>query len=65
MTQSDAGSELPRDVLVRPPWVDDPAPSRRPVVEMISELEELAVLLRQGLLSRAEFERQKQRLLGD
>jgi Short C-terminal domain len=74
---TDAGSAAPaaslaaaerrtHDVLVRRPWVDDPvARWRPPVVDVVDELEELAMLYRRGLLSRQEFERQKQRVLDE
>jgi len=55
-----------RDVLVRRPWLDDPGRRRRPpVVDVLQQLEELAMLLRRGLLSRAEFDRQKRKVLAD
>ena len=53
-----------RDVLVRRPWLEDPTPTEgRPVIDIIEQLEELATLLRRGLLSRAEFDRQKGKVL--
>ncbi len=53
-----------RDVLVRPPWLDPrPSPWRPPVVDVTDQLEELAALLRSGVLSREDFERQKRKVL--
>ena len=64
MTRSRPRTRQPFDVLVRPPWVDDPASRwRPPLVDVVDELEELADLLRRGLLSREEFERQKRKAL--
>jgi hypothetical protein len=59
-TTTRAGSDL----LVRRPWLDEPGAHRRAsLIDAIEELEELAALLHRGLLSRAEFDRQKHRLL--
>jgi hypothetical protein len=53
-----------RDVLIRRPWLDESGPRPRPpVIDIIDQLEELAALLRRGLLSRDEFERQKRKVL--
>ena len=53
-----------RDVLIRRPWLDESAPHRcPPVIDVIDQLEELATLLRRGLLSRDEFDRQKRKVL--
>ncbi len=53
-----------RDVLIRRPWLDESAPHPRPpVIDIIDQLEELAALLRRGLLSRDEFDRQKRKVL--
>jgi hypothetical protein len=52
------------DVLIRRPWLDEVAPGwRPPVIDIIDQLEELASLLRRGLLSRDEFDRQKRKVL--
>jgi len=51
-------------VLIRRPWLDESAPHRcPPVIDVIDQLEELATLLRRGLLSRDEFDRQKRKVL--
>ena len=52
-----------RDVLVRAPWIDEPARGRPGIIDALDQLEELANLLRCGLVSRAEFDRQKRTLL--
>ena len=53
-----------RDVLIRRPWLDESVRRRYPpVIDIIDQLEELAGLLRRGLLSRDEFERQKRKVL--
>jgi hypothetical protein len=39
------------------------APRRSSLIDVVGQLEELAELLRRGLLSRAEFERQKRKVL--
>jgi len=53
-----------RDLLVRRPWLDEPTPSWCPAfIDVIDQLEELAVMFRRGLLSRDEFDRQKRNLL--
>ena len=53
-----------RDVLIRRPWLDvSLARPGAPVIDIIDQLEELAALLRRGLLSRDEFDRQKRKVL--
>ena len=53
-----------RDLLVRPPWLDESTPTwSPPFIDVIDQLEELAVMLRRGLLSRDEFDRQKRKVL--
>ena len=53
-----------REVLVRQPWLDLVEPSSpRPIVDILDQLEELAMLLRRGALSRDEFNRQKREVL--
>ena len=52
-----------REVLVRSPWLDEPARHRRSIIDVLDQLEELATLLHRGLLSRDEFDRQKRTLL--
>jgi hypothetical protein len=50
--------------LIRRPWLDEVAPGWcPPVIDIIDQLEELASLLRRGLLSRDEFDRQKRKVL--
>ena len=52
------------ELLIRRPWLDEPPPRRSaPAINIIDQLEELATLLRRGVLSRAEFERQKRKVL--
>jgi hypothetical protein len=53
-----------RDVLIRRPWLEEPElRASRPAIDIIDQLEELAALLRRGLLSRDEFDRQKRKVL--
>ncbi len=53
-----------RDVLIRRPWLDESgARPCAPIIDIIDQLEELAGLLRRGLLSRDEFDRQKRKVL--
>ena len=52
-----------RDVLIRRPWLDESRLRPSPVIDIIDQLEELAALLRRGLLSRDEFDRQKRKVL--
>jgi hypothetical protein len=53
-----------RDVLIRRPWLEETGPPRpAPVIDIIDQLEELAALLRRGVLSRDEFDRQKRKVL--
>ena len=47
----------------RPPWVKPASSWHLPVIDAIDELEELAALLRHGLLSRHEFDRQNGNVL--
>jgi hypothetical protein len=54
----------PNDVIVRSPDLVKPSHPPPGLVEMVDQLEELAGLLTRGLLSRAEFERQKRKVLG-
>jgi hypothetical protein len=41
------------------------APPSSGLIDVVRQLEELAMLLRRGLLSQAEFERQKHKVLDD
>jgi hypothetical protein len=52
-----------REVLVRQPWLDLVDPRPRPIVDILDQLEELVALLRRGVLSRDEFNRQKRKVL--
>jgi len=53
------------DLLARPPWVEPSPPERWTplIVDPVDQLEELAALLRRGLLSPEEFHRQKWKVL--
>ena len=55
----------PDDVLVRGPWLVSMPRRCPPLIDAVDQLEELASLFSRGLLSRAEFERQKRRVLDD
>jgi Short C-terminal domain len=52
------------DLLTRPPLVrwQLPTPWPHPLVDPVKQLEALADLLTKGLLSREEFEREKQKV---
>jgi hypothetical protein len=50
-------------VLQRAPWLVEPTPPELPLIDVIDQIEELAALLDLGLLSRAEFDRQKRKVL--
>jgi hypothetical protein len=52
-------------LLVRSPMLARSAPRRSSSIDVVGQLEELATLLRRGLLSQAEFERQKRKVLED
>ena len=52
----------PKEVLERGPWLVAPV-SSRPVIDTVEQLEELAGLLDQGLISRTAFEQQKRKIL--
>lgn len=52
-----------RELLIRPPWVEEPTRRQLPAINIIDQLEELAVMLRRGLLSRDDFNRQKRKVL--
>lgn len=56
-------ARAPQEVLERSPWLVEPLPPNRPSINVIDQLEELASLLDRGLLSRAEFDRQKRLVL--
>jgi hypothetical protein len=65
-SQSASGPRRPptaRDLLTRGPLLAEPADGAVGLSEIVDQLEELAALLRRGLLSRAELERQKRRIL--
>lgn len=52
------------DLLIRQPWLEQPGPRRcQSAIDVLDQLEELAALLRRGLLSRDEFDRQKRKVL--
>lgn len=65
MTRRRPRHRTPDDVLIRGPWLVTMPPRNPPLVDTVDQLEELAALLGRGLLSRAEFERQKRKVLDE
>jgi hypothetical protein len=57
--------ETSHGLLVRRPVLASSTPRPSRLVDVVGQLEELATLLRRGLLSRSEFERQKRKVLDD
>jgi hypothetical protein len=51
------------NLLVRSPVLASATPSTQAVIDIVDQLEELVALYHGGLLSPAEFERQKRKVL--
>lgn len=56
-------SRAPHEVLVRRPWLAESPTVNRPMIDAVDQLEELAAFFERGYLSRAEFDRQKRKIL--
>jgi hypothetical protein len=56
-------ARAPKEVLERRPWLVEAPATNRPLIDPVDQLEELAGLLDQGLISRAAFEEQKRKVL--
>lgn len=57
--------ETSHGLLVRRPVLASSTQRPSRLVDVVGQLEELATLLRRGLLSRSEFDRQKRKVLDD
>lgn len=56
-------ARAPKEVLERRPWLVEAPARSRPLIDTVDQLEELAGLLDQGLISRGAFEQQKRKVL--
>jgi Short C-terminal domain len=57
-------ARAPKEVLERRPWLVEAPVRSRPLIDTVDQLEELAALFDQGLISRTAFEEQKRKVLG-